>query len=448
MNILKTVLAVLFSLLSSVCTLAQAGKVAKTKTFRAAVVKVNITPSTPKILLGYDPRLSTGIHDSIYHHIVALDDGDTQFFLVSTDICEMSPYEYDRVAAELLKRSGIDPVNFWWSVTHTHSAPEVGGPGLDEAFLADRYQHHVDTAYTSFVEEALIAGIEEARKKLEPARLGAGWGFSQANINRRAIDVDGKASLGLNPDGPTDRRIGLIRLEKQDGSLLALISNYAVHGTVLGPQPKISGDVAGVVSTYVKQKTGAPLVFINGAAGNLAPIYSVYPDFEAGHLDQFRVLLGDKILAANNSISSTTDSVKLFTGAITIESPRKADLGWPAGLEKYNHTLKNGVHMIKLPIRFLKINDDIAIWSAPLELFCEVSNEIRDRSPVPFTFYYGYTNGWLGYLPSEDQWKYGGYEVEVSPYTEAAPRQLAEAVSAYLDGEMLTPKASRSKLKR
>ncbi|MBL7696843.1 MAG: neutral/alkaline non-lysosomal ceramidase N-terminal domain-containing protein [Chitinophagaceae bacterium] len=443
MNISTTLLLVLFSL-SAGGTFAQVkNTTSKPKSFRAAIVKINITPNTPKQLLGYDPRLSTGVHDSIFHRIVALDDGDTQFFLISTDICEMSPYEYDRVASELRKKSGIDPVNFWWSVTHTHSAPEVGGPGLAEAFLGDRYQHPIDTAYTSFVEQSLIAGIEEAKKKLEPAKLGAGWGFSQANINRRAIDVDGKASLGLNPDGPTDRRIGLIRLEKQDGSLLALISNYAIHGTVLGAQPEISGDVAGTVSNYVEQKTGAPLVFINGAAGNLAPIYSVYPDFESGHLDQFRVLLGDKILTANKGISSTTDNVKLFTGAINVESPRKTGLGWPASLEKYNHALKNGSNMIKLPIRFLKINDDIAIWSAPLELFCEVSNEVRDRSPFPFTFYYGYTNGWLGYLPSEDQWKYGGYEVEVSPYTEAAPRQLTEAVSAYLDGEMLNQKASQ-----
>ena len=54
--------------------------------------------------------------------------------------------------------------------------------------------------------------------------------------------------------------------------------------------------------------------------------------------------------------------------------------------------------MVRLPVRFLKINEDIAIWSAPVELFCEISNEIRDRSPFPYTFYFGYTNGWLGYL--------------------------------------------------
>ncbi|HUQ67327.1 MAG TPA: neutral/alkaline non-lysosomal ceramidase N-terminal domain-containing protein [Flavitalea sp.] len=408
------------------------------KGFRAAVVKIDISPSTPKQLLGYSARLSTGIHDRIYHRIIALDDGTTQFFLVATEVCEFSPSEYDHVAALLNKRFGIKPVNFWWSVSHTHSAPEVGVPGLAEAFMGERYKHEVDTAYTSFIEQSLINGIDEARKKLQPAKLGVGWGFSQANINRRAVDVDGKASLGLNPDGPVDRRIGLIRLVKQDGSPLALMVNYPIHGTVLGQENvEISGDVTGIVSEYVEQKTGAPVIFINGAAGNLAPIYSVYPNPQSGHLNQFRVLLGDKIIDANKNLTSLTDSVKITTSSITVESPRKQGLGWPAYLANYSRTTKDGANLVKTPVRFLKINEDIGIWSTPLELFCEISNEVRDRSPYPFTFYYGYTNGWLGYLPTEDEWKYGGYEVNmVSPFTPVMGRTLTEAVVAYLEGEM------------
>jgi hypothetical protein len=116
-------------------------------------------------------------------------------------------------------------------------------------------------------------------------------------------------------------------------------------------------------------------------------------------------------------------------------------LGWTSDLNNYSRTTKNGVNVVKLPVRFLKINNDIGIWAAPLELFCEISNEVRDRSPFPYTFYYGYTNGWLGYLPSEDQWKHGGYEVDmVCPYTPEMPRTLTEAVLAYLEGEMQVKK--------
>ena len=403
--------------------------------FRAAVVKKNITPSDSQYLLGYGERRSEGVLDSIFHRIVAIDDGTKQFFIISSDICLFSPSEYDKVAAKLQKQYGIEPVDVWWTVTHTHSAPEVGVPGIYGTYMGERIKHEIDAAYTALVEQELINGILEARKNLEPARLGVGWGFSQANINRRALDIDGKASLGLNPDGAVDRRIGLLRIDKEDGSPMALISNYPIHGTVLGGQNLlISGDVAGIVSEYVEQEIGAPVLFINGAAGNLAPIYSVYPTPESGHLGQFRVLLGDKILEANRRILSTTKEVKLNSGALTVKTPRKPGLGWPPDLDAYTST-DNGNKMVKLPVRFLTINDDIAIWSAPVELFNEISNEVRDRSPFPFTFYFGYTNGWLGYMPTASAWPHGGYEVErVSPFTPSAETELKDAVLGYLEG--------------
>jgi neutral ceramidase len=406
--------------------------------FRAAVVKIDITPANSQELTGYQSRKSTGIHDRIYHRIVALDDGTTQFFLISSDLCEISPSQYNRIAMQVKKKFGINPLNLWWATTHTHSAPELGPPGLDSVFLGDRYQHEFDADYQALVERSIIEGIKEGLDKLTPARLGVGWGFSQANINRRAIDIDGQARLGLNPDGPVDRRIGLLRLDKEDGSPLALIANYPIHGTVLsGDNLKISGDAPGIVSEYVEQKIGVPLVFINGALGNLAPIYSVYPDPESGHLGQFRVLLGDKIITANKMISSTTDEVILKTGALIVETPRKAGMGWTSDLADYTRTTKTGEKIVKLPIRFLKINDDVAIWSAPLELFCEISNEVRDRSAFPFTFYFGLTNGWLGYLLPESEYEHGGYEPGDSPYTPSAARALTESVLTYLNGKML-----------
>ena len=406
--------------------------------FRAAVVKKDITPQSPQMLLGYGARESTGVHDKIYHRIVVMDDGASKFYLVSSDICLVSPSEYDRVAKILEEKYGIEKNNFWWSVTHTHSAPEVGPPGLPEVFLGNRYEHQFDTAYTNMVAGELVDGIGEALSELKPAGLGVGWGYSQANINRRARDVDNKAFLGMNPDGPVDRRIGILKLtDSKSGEAMALIANYAIHGTVMGGENLlISGDAPGVVSEYVEQETGAPLLFINGAAGNIAPIYSVYPSPQAGRLSQFRALLGDKIIQAQEGIATNIQNVSLQAQELIISTPRKNGLDWPNDLQDYSRQSADGTHLIQLPVRFLKLNDDIAIWSAPLELFCEVSNEIRQRSPFPFTFYFGYTNGWLGYMLTEEEIQYGGYEPTVSPYLPSAARELTEAVSAYLQGEL------------
>ena len=176
------------------------------------------------------------------------------------------------------------------------------------------------------------------------------------------------------------------------------------------------------------------MLYINGAAGNLAPIYSVYPDFNSGHLSQFRVLLGDKILAANRKLGPTTSEVELFLGAKIVETPRKEGLGWAPDLGDYLRKTSTGATVVRLPLRFLKINNDVAIWAAPLELFCEIAMDIRNRSPFPYTLYFGYCNGWLGYLPTKAEFAFGGYEPSVTPFTEQGEEDLTQAVISYLQG--------------
>lgn len=406
--------------------------------FRAAVSKIDITPDNSQQLLGYGPRKSTGIHDRIFHRVAVMDDGKTRFVLVSSDICEFSPSEYDRVAARLERELKIPRQHFWWSVTHTHSAPELGPPGLAEAFLANRYEHQWDRIYSADTEQKLVEAVTEAIRKLEPAKLAVGWGHSNANINRRARDSQGRTYLGLNPDLPVDRRIGMLRLDKADGSPLAIIANYAMHGTVIGGQcTLISGDAPGIVADYVEKKTGATMLYINGAAGNIAPIYSTQagPD----RLNEFEPLLGDRILEAYAKMTHPTSEVSLKPGGTVIETPRRDGLNWPDDIKDYTQKKPRGEWMVNLPLRFLRINRDIAIWSAPVELFCEVSNEIRERSPFPYTFYYGYTNGWLGYLMTDEEIPFGGYETTVTPFKPGVDKSVVNTVMSYLEGPMMAP---------
>ena len=320
---------------------------------RASVVKIDITPDKPQWLLGYDPRQSTAIHDHIYHRIVAMDDGKTQFYLISTDVCLISPSVYDEVTQTLDRETGIKPLQVWWTTTHTHSAPELGPPGLGEVFLGTRYNHDHNTEWTALAKQQLIQGIKEARDRLQPARIAIGWGYASAAINRRAHNEEGPDFLGLNPDGPVDHRIGLIRLERADGTLLALVANYAMHGTALGGEnTQITGDAPGVVADYVEEKLGAPMLYIQGAAGNQAPIYTVQKDFRNAHLDAFKVLLGDHIIEANSHLGPSSGEVDLALGQQVVESPRKEGLGWAPDLAQYTRTTSAGVNMILMPSAF------------------------------------------------------------------------------------------------
>ncbi len=395
--------------------------------FRASVVRIDITPDRPQWLLGYAARQSTGVHDPLFHRIVALDDGRTQFYLVSTDIALFSPAFYDEFCAELKKQTGIERKSVWWTVTHTHSAPELGPPGLAKAFLAGRYDHEPDWEYAKAVKQKLIDGIVEAKGKLAPARLRVGTTRSTANINRRSRDPNGKIYLGLNPDGPVDRQVGLLRLDRPDGTPIALIANYAMHGTVLGGKNQlISGDAPGVVAAYVEQKLGAPMLYINGATGDIAPIYSVYDDFKRVRIAEFNVLLGDRIVQAMNTLPASAAAVKLEAAEEYLVTPLKAGLKWPEELAAYITPQSE----VRLPLRFLRINKETALWAAPLELFCEIAMDVRAQSKVKNTFYFGYANGWLGYLPTKQAFSEGGYETTTTPFTPEAEAALKQAVLA------------------
>lgn len=404
---------------------------------RASIVKIDITPDNPQYLLRYGGRKSTGVRDHIYHRILALDDGVTQYFLVSSDICMVELSDYEQLAAYLEAKHNINPLHFWWSATHTHSAPDIGRSALLKIIKGDWYpDDKVDLVYSEWVKQKLIDGIQEAQRQLAPARLGVGWGLSYANINRRAKNANGKAFLGMDPEGAVDRRIGVLRIDKADGTPMACIANYPIHGTVMGPNNTlISGDVPGVVAEYFEEETGVPLLFINGAAGNIAPLYSfpVYQDHKEAYFSQFEILLGEKVVDAYQSITAIINNVRIRTDTFLVETPRKDGMNWPATSgQSSSRRTPEGQFMVKIPIHFLEINEEIAIWTAPLELFCEISNEIRNSSPYPYTFYFGYTNGWMGYLLTEREYMHDGYEPTKSPFTRAAAGDLTRAVLKHL----------------
>ena len=206
-----------------------------------------------------------------------------------------------------------------------------------------------------------------------------------------------------------------------------------MHGTVLsGQNLQISGDAPGIVASYVEEKIGAPMLYVNGAAGNVAPIYSVYPNAASGHLSQFRVLLGDRILAGlKSSLHRPPDDIRLEFDEITVETPTKQGFSWPEELSRYAARTASGIGVVRLPVQLLRIGDTV-IWSVPVELFCEIAMEVRKSSPFTNTFYFGYTNGWLGYLPTQAAFGEGGYEPKTSPFTGAAQHDLLKAVERTL----------------
>ena len=73
---------------------------------------------------------------------------------------------------------------------------------------------------------------------------------------------------------PLDPEIVVLKLTTLDGRPLALVWNFAIHGTMLSAgNLRLSGDVMGVASAQLEQKLGAPALFVNGAVGDVSPAH-------------------------------------------------------------------------------------------------------------------------------------------------------------------------------
>ncbi len=59
----------------------------------AASVKVDTTPENSQWLHGYGSRKSEGLHGRIFHRIVAMHDGDTEFFLIEINKSDLEDFD-------------------------------------------------------------------------------------------------------------------------------------------------------------------------------------------------------------------------------------------------------------------------------------------------------------------------------------------------------------------
>lgn len=236
---------------------------------RAGVGRVDITPP-PDIPNGMWMAQrhvrAEGVHQPLWLTCLALADGDERVLLIELDWCVLSDAQDDRVRTAVAAATGVPSQRVLPLCTHNHAGPVTQdtyrGEGADEV-----------AAYVAALPGRAVEACVAALGCLEPARLAAGWGESDIGVNRDLRLPDGRAVAGPNTDGPADRSVGVVRLEREGGSPLAILLNYACHPTVLGPDNRlVSPDYPGTAKRVVEAHLGAPCLFLQGAHGDMGPI--------------------------------------------------------------------------------------------------------------------------------------------------------------------------------
>lgn len=412
---------------------------------RAGVGRVNITPAIGAWLVGFAGRAGgcSSIHDDLLATALVLESGDERVAIVSCDIISVHP-ELIRQTRELAHAAtGIAEDHIMICCSHTHSAPP--GYGLPRSYPTDQ-------AYANYLPYRLAGAIQLANDGLQPARIGHATGSAVIGINRREVVGPGKTILGENPDGPVDYDVGVLRIDTVNGTPIASLLNYTCHPVILGPHSlAVSADWVGRTRAVVEAATGVPMLFVQGAAGDINPLRGVQDNYR--NCQWLGTILAGETIRVYGSIDPSQDEVRLAAANRQIELPLKplpdADgetaVSWsaiPDRLDKeFPWTAQVGDEGAQLEVQALAVGD-LGFVSAAAEPFVETGLATKADSPFARTFFAGYTNGCVGYVPTAQAYPHRGYEVVTAHYGYRLPNPMAP------ESEQMLVQACREILKQ
>lgn len=486
-----------FILLAGVVTLSadvveQGVKNSRPSGLRAGVARADITPPVgiPQMNWGAQTHIEAeGIDPAgMVATALVVSDGKQKFALVDVDALFPNP-----VASAIRKASavtGIPVDNIRLGATHTHAGPflnrEKGPVGYDLTKFHEGFER-----YWEVTADKIAGAIIEANSKLEPVHVGGAKGYGTININRRIRPGNGNPpAVGRNPKGLVDRDLIVARVDRADGSPLAVLVNFQCHGTVMAWDNKlISPDWPGMTRKVIEQAfPGAHAMYFQGAAGNQGPIEGFTGDIGVAH--RLGRILGHQAAA----IAMQTDTVKRtphfegFTESTAfiakqpwrVTGPRAGSLQFatkvielpgreytPAEIDKMRVRVEDAeakarqakstgdkwaIHAadarlrrfqdlltkwrsakgapVQVRAQILRIGE-VAIVAMPGEPFAEIGQAIKKASPFPVTMFCGYSTGEGGdYMPIESEFDLEGYEVDRTPYGRKAAEKLVTEITA------------------
>lgn len=197
----------------------------------------------------------TGTHDPITARALVLEGGGRRLLWLAVDLIAVERDMVREVRTRLESR-GYRYDGVILAASHTHSGP---GAFSRSAFLGFLAVDRLAPAVRARLLDAMVRAGEEAESRKVPARVGIGRGEVQG-ITRSRVGR------------PLDPEVGMLKIVGTDGEPIALVWNYAIHGTVLGKgNLLLSGDVMGAVSEEVEGALHVPALYANGAVGDVSP---------------------------------------------------------------------------------------------------------------------------------------------------------------------------------
>ena len=228
--------------------------------------------------------------------------------------------------------------------------------------------------------------------------------------------------------GATDDRIGTLLVRRvDDASLIGVIVFCTAHPNVLKSDSVVlSGDYPGVARTILEQALGCPVVIVQGATGNVNAKYRG----DLASLQKMAFALSGYVLTTipdvsfqpltHHRIQSMIYPMRLTeipVADVLQDMATYAEQTWGVSAARWLAYVQEQLGTtltIPLEVQLFELNEG-SFSGIPMEPFCETALQIKRFRQTELAFFGGYTNGYIGYLPTAEEHPYGGYEVAINP---------------------------------
>lgn len=420
--------------------------------FLAGAATADITPPLgTKINGDFITHYATQIHDRLFAKALVLQKDNRYIALVVVDICTMPKVFLDEVKAIIKEQTGISTQDILISSTHTHAAGSVSAVHLTSE----------DAAYKEMLPPLIVSAVQEAIKRLKPAKIAYGAVEAPEHVTCRRyfmkpgytpIDpVSGTAeTIKTNPFGAEpfiekraaveDAGLSFLAVKGNDGEWISILANYSLHYVGDWPNGTISSDYFGAFAQEMKGLIGAKDDFVgimsNGTSGDVNIWDFLNPErypsayFEKGLLiarqlaERVYGTFADLQWEEDPALDSAHTEIPVKVDkpdAKVLERARQlvANVDYDnfdmheGGIEKLyarEQELLNAFDDFLLcPVQAMRIGSG-RIGALAGEFFAETGLWLKENVKPEHYFTIGLANGNLGYVPPKREFALGGYE--------------------------------------
>jgi neutral ceramidase len=461
-----------------------------TRSFRAGAASLAIVPPLGLPMIGFfrQPSGGTGYGWPLELTALVLDDGVTRTVLCGVDAAVITAPEIDVLRTRIAEATGASLAGVLVNTQHTHLSPIACAGNRHLVGDLDEDTERQAATYIAGLADKIVSVCRLAVDRLEPASIA--WALAEVDeaVNRRERTSDGRTVLGWNPDNLVDRQLGAMQARRPDGSAICTLVSYGCHPVTTGYDMSIySADYPGPLRALVRQVSGGECVFFQASAGNVVPKVSFTNDEREAErlgrrlaLEALRALEGRSAVPRDvvtkpeasmvpiiayrvRELPGDAPALEIAERRVRVEFSDVAPLAEVVAQRAcYDEALQRaraagdvgavrvamvGAHWgkiteeairsgslethVELPMNAVRIGDGLLV-TAPGETFTEIGMAVKQRSPGTPTIFCGYTNGMVGYIPTTDEYRFGGHEPVLGNRAAGTPAVVAPGTDTVL----------------